>query len=69
MPRGRRGRPSGPTEEPTPEPSYTPDCTSVGHRAVVGGAAGRSSAHCVYGRLRQVLRGAHALVESEATAR
>ena len=68
MPRGRRGGSSSAAQEPAPEPRDPADGAGVGHRAVVGRAAGRRGAHRVHGRLRQVLRRPHALLQPQAAA-
>lgn len=68
MPRGGRGGSAGEAQEPAAEPRHAADAAGVGHGAVVGRGAGRRRARGLHGRLRQVLRGAHALLQPEAPA-
>lgn len=66
MPRSRRGGSPGAPEEPAAEPRDSAVGAGLGHREVVGRAGGRRGTHRGHGRLREVLRGAHAVFESEA---
>lgn len=61
---GCRGSP-GASEESPSEPRYSAISPSVGDGAVVGRPAGGSRAHRVYGRLRQVLRCSHSIVQPQ----
>lgn len=63
MPCGGRGRSPGSAEEPPAEPRHAAVGAGVGDGAVVGRAAGRRRAHRLHGRLRQVLRCTHALLQ------
>lgn len=67
MSRSRRGRSISASNEPTLEPSNFVDGRPVDYRVLVGGTLDGHWFHHFYGTVYQVLRGAHAFVESQKT--
>lgn len=69
MPSSRRGRTFGPSDEPAAKQTDLTNSSTMDHRILVGGATDGHRVHHLHGSLHQVLRCAHAIFESEETAR